>query len=635
MKDIAGPGSLGYTFGSFRLELEGRLLYRGDELVPVPPRAVDLLIAFVEQAGRLLTKDQLLARVWPGLVVEEANLAQNVFVLRKLLGEQEDGRPFIETLPRRGYRFVAPVRPLGAELPAPPVLPLPPPSVPPAAARPRLALGLALALVLAGGLGWLLLGRPGPEKPSPGETRPVRALAVLPIRPLDPAAADGALELGLADALITRLASVPGLVVRPTAAVMRFVGTEPDLMRVARTLDVDAVLEGRWQSQSGQIRLTAQLIEPESGRTLWSGTFDQRHSANLFELEDTLSREVVAALAPKVSWPGASAGPGTLNLEAHRLYLEGRGLTLGLQHLDRAVATLERAVALDSAYAQAWSALAFAHLNSVEILAAPREAQPKAQKAAERALQLDPHQLEARFVLATVAWQYDWNPAQAALGFERVLRERPNDAVAWSHYAFFQSIVGSADAARAAVAKARSLDSASFEVGWNDTAALVFVGDSAAAVAAARGFVALDPGGWLPRLLLARALEAQGRSEEALGELESARKLAPDVAEVWMDLGAALARAGRQNEARAALVELELLAARAYVSPFHRAVITAELGNSARASRELAQAIADRSWYVTWLRRVPQAEALRRLPDYARLTAGLEFLSAAESASRQ
>ncbi len=648
--EIAGyPAEVaGYEFGPYRLELEGRLLYRGEEPVAITPRAVDTLVAFLEQPGRVLSKEQLLARVWSGQMVEDANLAQNVFVLRKLLGDAADGHPFIETLPRRGYRFVAAVTVLQGRVieapeaerresaaPRPSAAPAPrelaAPSMPRPARGRGLGLGVMIAVLVAALAGAALWWSRSLPPPAPANALDVRTLAVLPLSPLDPAAADTVLELGLADALITRLSSVPGLIVRPTTSVMRYAGGFADAARVARDLEVDAVLEGRWQTHAGEIRLTAQLIEPRTGRTLWSGTFDQRQT-DLFALEDSLSREVVAALAPKVSWTRPPSEPGTTDLEAHRLYLEGRALTLGLVHLDRAVAALERAVALDPAYAQAWSALSFAHMNSVEILAPPREAQPEARRAAERALQLNPSLPEARLVLATVAWQFDWEPARAAAEFEAVLRERPDDAVAWSHYAFFQSVLGSPEAARAAAERARSLDRSSFEVGWNATGAYVLAGDDEPALPSAREFVAKDPHGWLPHVLLGRALERLGQRSEAIRELEEARRLAPEVAEVWMDLGAVLARAGRRQEARQAIAELERLALRSYVSPFHRALVAAELGDESLASRELAQAIADRSWYVTWLRSVPQVEALRRLPDYSRLSAGLGFLASAGAA---
>ncbi|HET7747492.1 MAG TPA: winged helix-turn-helix domain-containing protein, partial [Vicinamibacteria bacterium] len=210
-----------FEFGAFRFDAGARVLWRGRDIVGVAPKALDLLAVLLERAGDVVTKDELLRRAWPDAVVEEANLSVNVSLLRKALGDAPGGAPWIETIPRRGYRFAGPVRA--------------------ASATPR-------------------------------------AVAVLPFRALRAGDGDEALGLAMADAVITRLARTGEITVRPTSAVQRYATGEADPRAAGRALGVDVVLDSRLQREGSRLRVTAQLLSVASDAPLWAESFDEEMS---------------------------------------------------------------------------------------------------------------------------------------------------------------------------------------------------------------------------------------------------------------------------------------------------------------------------------------------------------------------
>jgi len=239
------PPSGTFEFGPFRLDARKRVLWRGGRIVPLPPKALDLLVALVEQQGDVVRKQDLMQRVWPDTFVEEANLSVNVSALRKALGEQPGGRPYIETVPRRGYRFAAPGTPAAPALPS---------------------------------------------------------LAVLPFIALSRGKDDAYLGAGLADALITRLGSTGRVVVRPTSAVLKYANRDP--REAGRDLQVDAVLEGKVQRQGSRLRVTVQLIPLAGPTPSWAETFDEE-TTSVFALQDPfLSSRTGTGSGRGRSWSG-------------------------------------------------------------------------------------------------------------------------------------------------------------------------------------------------------------------------------------------------------------------------------------------------------------------------------------------
>jgi DNA-binding winged helix-turn-helix (wHTH) protein/TolB-like protein len=295
------PPRTTYAFGPFVLDTDERRLLRDGEAVPLTLKAYDLLQVLVENQGHLLQKEELLRRVWPDAAVEENNLTVTVSALRKAFGEGPADRQYIETVPRRGYRFVADLR-----VPDQPAAPARRPS----RKRTFALAALALALAAAGALGGLWTRAPGGA--------PVRSMAVLPFRSLTSDSEH--LGLGMADALITRLGHT-NLLVRSTGTVQKYTAPGLDPVTAGRDLQVDSVLEGSIQTSGDRLRTTVRLLRVSDGSTLWSGTFDERLT-DIFAVQDQVSQRLAEALALELT--ESQTRHDTTDSEAYQLYLRGR-----------------------------------------------------------------------------------------------------------------------------------------------------------------------------------------------------------------------------------------------------------------------------------------------------------------------
>jgi DNA-binding winged helix-turn-helix (wHTH) protein len=235
-----------YEFGPFRIDLKERVLMRGGQIVPLTPKVFDTLLAIVERRGELVSRQELIRAIWPETHVVEGNLNTNIFMLRRALGKDPSGQPYITTIPRRGYRFVASLREVSE------------------------------------------------KQDSPGGAA-ARTMAVLPFNLLSVGAGNAFLGLGMADALITRLSNLRHFVVRPTSAVRSYTSMEQEPLIVGRDLGVELVLEGSIQLAGDRIRVRVQLIDISNGASLWAEKFDEDFN-DIFTVEDNISGRVADAL---------------------------------------------------------------------------------------------------------------------------------------------------------------------------------------------------------------------------------------------------------------------------------------------------------------------------------------------------
>ena len=560
-----------YEFGPFRLDPDERVLLRGDEPVTLPPKVFDTLLVFVRHSGHVVTKEELMRELWPDSFVEESNLTQNVFLLRRAL-DGAGGQRYIETLPKRGYRFSAGVR----EVRAGPVelvverhtrthiiaeeeesgLEPEPPAAEPSKgnrfseakawrkwARPATVALLVVAVTMLAGLAGLtfrLREQGGGAKPPAGP--PVRSIAVLPFRPIAAEPHDEYLELGMADALITKLSSVRQVTVRPTSAVLKYMGREADALAVGRELRVDAVLTGTVQRAGDELRVTVQLVGVREGGPLWAETFDEKFT-NIFDLQDRVSAQVARAIAPTLT--GAErrslSKRYTASPEAYQAYIRGRYFwnKRTADGFRKAVEYFEQAVAADPNYALAYAGLAdsYALLSTYDVLPT-HEVRPKVKAAAERALELDDTLAEAHTSLAPVK-QYEWDWAGEERALRRAIEINPGYATAHHWLSNFLLDMGRYDEAIAEIKRAQEIDPLSLPINTDVGATYLFARRYEEALAHLEKGLELDPNyAWVHHQIgytyflqhrdaeavakFLRAMELSGESPEKIAALKRA-----------------------------------------------------------------------------------------------------------------
>src|ERR1022692_4806789 len=447
-----------YEFGPFQLDPPERLLLCDGQPVPMTPKAFDLLVVLVERGGHLVEKDELLRTVWPGSFVEEGNLSVMVSVLRKALNDDRGLHKYIETVSKRGYRFVADIRQIGEpETISPARLRIDEARVAveiPSQAETRATgsrlLGGGLkrilgwgVLVAALGLGALLITiRLVPRHaavPSQAQAAvEIHSLAVLPFQTLGAKRGDEYLGLGMADALITRLGNTGKIIVRPTSAIQKYAVQELSPQAAGQEQGVDAVLDGRIQREADRVRLTVQLIRVRDGAQLWGETFDKEFT-NIFALEDALSERVVQSIRLQLTGEETRRfnKRSTERPDAYEAYIKGRyfwnkrtdrGMKKGLEYF-------RQAIALDPAFTEAYVGVAdsYATLGLYAVIQ-PKEAFPAAKEAAQRALEMDEGLAEAHATMGFINFYFDWNRADAENEFRRALAGNPNYAMAHSWY---------------------------------------------------------------------------------------------------------------------------------------------------------------------------------------------------------
>src|SRR5262245_1711725 len=437
-----------YDFGPFRLDAAEGLLLRDGRPVPLKPKVLETLLVLVENSAHVLDKTELMQRLWPDTFVEEANLAVNISQLRKALGQTEPDAVFIETVPKRGYRFVAPVTsvevdsgdvvirertrsrivveetvdepmPVGVATAAPlDALP---------GRRQTTRLVLAAAVVCAAVVAALALSRQ--RTPSTAVATAPRSLAVLHFRSLKPDPETDFLGSALADAITTRLGEVRSIVVRPSAYVSSAQSPRLELQKVAKELGADALLTGTYLKDGGDLRINAQLIDVAKEAIVWHDSIDVPFQ-RLLDVQDRVSQQIIKGLELQIS-PDETARlklDAARNPVAYETYLRGRHLISSTNHAT-AVRMLEESVRLDPTYALAWAWLGKAHSVTASQFFGGHAAAERARAAYDRALALTPTPVEARVLAANFRTENN-RVEEAVPPLRAVIETNPNHAFA-------------------------------------------------------------------------------------------------------------------------------------------------------------------------------------------------------------
>ena len=652
MAEFAKPAAPRYAFGDFVLERAQQEVRRRDgSALNLSPRLFNALLLFVEHAGELLDKDALMRALWPGLVVDENSLSQVVSGLRRALADDPVASRYIQTVPRRGFRFVATVRTLAEQTATSTTQPVateeslrresmpasevPAPLTPAtgAATRPGEAhastrrhwLHLALiggATASLGAAGLWALRRPL----HPGGAGTPSTLAVLPFKPLAAEARDELLEVGMADSLIARLSIVPGLVVRSVGSVRRYAGTEQDPLRAARELDVAWVVDGSLQRRGDQLRVTARLLRSADGVAAWSGTFDEKFTG-VFEMQDAISGRVAKLLAPSLEAfagapPPVSGLGGTRNTDAYQLYLAASRYAQDMRAdgLRKSMALFRQALDIDPGYALAWVGLAETHRRTLfGTDARPSDVFEPADVAIRHALALVPDLAEARAEQAFKLYYFDFDWPGAERGFRRALAINPNVAVAHVGLAGLLLNQDRPDEGFAQLRMARELDPMSPVYNTLEASYLLEAGRRDEARVRLHRALDIAPGFWLAHCTQALFDLADHKTDEAIAELRRGVALADGTTRPLALLGLHLARAGRRDEAREILNQLLAMAKTRYLSPTSIATVYAALGEVEPALDALDQAFLVRDTRLIFLKDDPRLASLRREPRFVAL----------------
>ena len=464
-----------YEFGDFRLDSERPSLWRDEQLVPLPPKALEMLLLLVRRRDSIVSREELLTTVWPDTFVEEGNINYTVSLLRKTLDKDDKGR-FIQTVPKRGYRFVADVLEVSANGHAENAVQNVEAAISTEQPKPKIRwhfIGIVLLSVLfvTGFVVWRKLDEGNTSKKvstTSATNRNVRTVAVLPLKSSEDERSKS-LSLGLTDSLISRLGSLNRFSVRPLSSVRGYAEAEQDPLEFGKTLEVDVILEGTLQQNDDRLLVKLRWWDLRDGAQLWQGSFDSME-ADFFNLQDAVATGVTRALVSELLEKDREllTRRHTDNAEAFRAYVRGRAIldAKNPDNFEKAIDEFQKAVALDPTFALAYAGLADASTRSGfnRSGTSAEESYARSKALAQKALGLDPEAPEAYAALGTVKRIYDWDWAGAEGDFRRAIELNPNYARAHLGYALLLSCLGRGDEALVEIKRAMEIDPLSQDV---------------------------------------------------------------------------------------------------------------------------------------------------------------------------
>ncbi len=658
-REMNGEAKHFYRFKSFRLDVGERQLLNEGEPVALTPKAFDVLAALVERGGHLIEKDELLKTVWADSFVEEANIPRIVHTLRRVLGEDDNGNKFIETVAKKGYRFVAgvdeiyePTAPksvngkqdfsIVAE-DAPETIAAEKtsevitaentvadfqiaPSATAATAAPSavkqknttrimlFAVGFASAvfLILMLSFNWQSKSSFDPNEP--------QSIAVLPLKSLTAENRDALYELGAADALILKLSSAKNLTVRPLSATQGDVDGKKDAVAIGKEQQVNFILASNYQIADGKIRITSQLINVSNGAV--EETFkDEQNISNTFAVQDAFAANVSQKLLTRLNRTtnNVAAKRFTANEEAYRLYLQGRALTdkRSRKDAEKAVEYLEQAVRIDPNYALAYAQLANAYSASASFGGDSIEKRLKQKSAVEKALAIDENLPEAYAMMGEMKMNYEWDFDGAEKAFKKAVELDPNSIKAHRLFALYLSSMGRHDEAIAEAKTAVDLEPASVLNHKNLGQFLYYARRYDEAIAESKLAVEMDANFRVAYGWLIGSYRMKGENDQAFEWFLRApqrKDESPEKIQSWKEI---YAKSGWRGITEREIEEV--LAEEKNGKPhWNLSGLYAELGDKEKAivSLEKAFSVNERGWGWTTLKISPRYDLIRSDPRF-------------------
>jgi len=568
------PDRCFYEFGPFRLDPSGRVLFRGAQAVPLPPKAGDVLVLLLQRAGDVVAKDELLKQVWHDAFVEDGSLTRTISVLRGILGAGRNGQQYIATVSRRGYRFAAPVTQAG----------------------------------------------PQPRASIPGKLM----LAVLPFENLSEERTQEYFNDGLTEEMITQLSRLNperlGVIARTSA--MKYKGTKKSIKEIGAELGVAYVLEGSVRRALGRVRIAAQLIQVRDETHLWAQTYE-RSLIDILKLQSEVARAIAREIRVKLTAREERrlAASRAVSPQAYEAYLKGRHLWNRRTEdgMRKSIAHYEQAIRLYPQYAMAYAGVADSYVMlACRGMVPAKDTFRKAKEAARKAIDLDSELGEAHGSLAHVRL-HDWDWEGLEADFERALDLNPAQAIVYYWYGEFLMSRGRPEEAIAVTQKAQQTDPLSPVIG-SSLAMILYLArryDQAAVVLERTREI--NPDHFLPHLRMGLIRIQQRKYDEAILELQTAVSLADQSTETLAALAMAYAAAGKKKPARQILAKLQQLAGKRYVLPYNVAKIHAAGADRDKAFEWLERAYEGGNPDLIELNSEPIFDGLRGEPKFSEL----------------
>lgn len=579
-----------YEFNGFRLEEDQRRLLFNGQSVPIKPKILDLLLFLIQMRGNLVVKEDLMREIWPDAIVEDNNITVSISILRKILDDRVK-RQFIETVPRRGYRFVGEV----AEIP-----------------------------VERGATGEI--GHP--VSATAFKEEPIDSLAVLSIEsPGDDPNVDYLSE-GITESIINKLSQIPGLRVQACSTVFRFKRKRIDPQSIGVVLKVRAVMMIRVMRLGEKLIIRSELVSVSDGSQLWGEQYN-RSPSDILTIQDEIARAISESLKFKLTPRDQirlSKQP-TDNIEAYNLYLRGRYFwnKYGKEWVLKAIEAFQQAILIDPNYALAHCGMADAYFRLSNVHFPPGEVLPKAKEAALRAVEIDDNLAEAHTSLGLVKvyYDHDWAGAEKELG--KALKLNPDLALAHQRFGTYLTFMGRFEEATRHYETALELDPFSLQTNMNLATTYFLRGENERAIGHLTKASELEPNYMPIHFVMGCAYIQQNRLTEAIAEFELIYKLDEEAYLALGFMGYALALAHKRSEAETILDILEDISRRRYVSPYSMLVIHVALGSRERVFELLEQLYEECNDWLVWLKVSPELKTVRDDPRFQNLLRRLGF----------
>jgi TolB-like protein/Flp pilus assembly protein TadD len=584
-----------YEFGAFRLDTGERLLLRDGEPVPLTPKVFDTLVVLLQKSGHMVGKDELMKEVWADSFVEEGNLTQNISVLRKVLGENFDGRAYIETVTRRGYRFIADVREL-ADVADP--------------TREK-----QTGALISKGQG------------TAAQDNGLNSLAVLPLTNVSGNPDSEYLSDGITESIINILSQLPRLRVMARSTVFRYKGREVDPQQVGQALGVRAVLVGRVLQRGESLIVRIELVDVANGWQLWGEQYNRKF-ADILALQEEIAREISGNLKIKLTGEEKQrlAKRYTEDSEAYRLYLKGRYYwnKYTKEGLTKAIEYFNQSIELDPGYTLAYTGLADSYYRLSNAYSPPKETLPKARTAAIKALEIDHTLAEAHASLGLIKMYHDWDWAGAEHHYRRALELDPRSVLAHQRYGNYLAMMGRLEESIAILKRGQELDPLSLLTSSLIGLTLYLSRQYDKSIEQHGRTLDMDPNYLVARVSLGVAYTQKGMYEEAIAEFQKAGDLEGQ-AETVAELGYVYAVSGKRSQAQEMLDELKERSEHAFVSPYNVAKVYVGLGEIDLTFEWLDRAFEERSEWLIWLKVDPKLDCIRSDSRFRKLMQRIGF----------